>query len=42
MEGEMMETFSMRARNKHKYTFVETIVCETVEGKRIIKSLNSN
>ena len=32
-----MEMFSMRAKNKRKYKFVATKVCETVEGKRIFK-----
>ena len=34
--------FGMRGRNKSKYTFVATKVYETVEGKRIFKSLNQN
>ena len=40
MESKTMEIFSKRARNKSKYKFVTTNVCETVEGKRIFKSLN--
>ena len=40
LESETMEMFSMRARNKSKYTFVATKVCETVEDKRMIKPSN--
>ena len=36
-----MEIFRLRARNKSKYANAATKVCETVEGKRISKSLNS-
>ena len=41
LESKTMEVFSMRARNKSKYRFVAKIVCETVEGKRVLLSLNS-